>query len=143
MFFAFWESVAGTIVLVADGFKGWLAVAVIPDMVQKHLLSSSGWDAEYLKIIAGVFVILGHNYTCWLKFKGGKGIATSAGVLAALMPVTFLIEPGHLGRGLPGHPVCLAGLDCGGIGAAICNLGRGMQPPSDCHRRHSGRACHL
>ena len=30
---------------------------------------------------AGLFVILGHNYTCWLKFKGGKGIATTAGVL--------------------------------------------------------------
>ena len=30
--------------------------------------------------------ILGHNYTCWLRFKGGKGIATSAGVMVALVP---------------------------------------------------------
>jgi len=36
-------------------------------------------------------VVLGHNYTCWLRFKGGKGIATSAGVLAAIVPKAFLI----------------------------------------------------
>ena len=38
-------------------------------------------------MVAGVGAVLGHNYTCWLRFKGGKGIATSAGVLAALAPI--------------------------------------------------------
>jgi glycerol-3-phosphate acyltransferase PlsY len=42
-------------------------------------------------MIAGLFAILGHNYTCWLRFKGGKGIATSAGVLLALVPAGFAI----------------------------------------------------
>ena len=45
-----------------------------------------------MRIIAGFSAILGHNYTCWLKFKGGKGIATSAGVLAALLPQAFVIS---------------------------------------------------
>jgi acyl phosphate:glycerol-3-phosphate acyltransferase len=36
-------------------------------------------------------VVLGHNYPCWLRFKGGKGIATSAGVLAGIVPQAFLI----------------------------------------------------
>ena len=38
--------------------------------------------------------MLGHNYTCWLRFKGGKGIATSAGVLLAWMPFALLIVLG-------------------------------------------------
>jgi glycerol-3-phosphate acyltransferase PlsY len=44
-----------------------------------------------LPIIAGIFAVLGHNYTCWLKFKGGKGIATTAGVYLALAPLPLLI----------------------------------------------------
>jgi len=46
---------------------------------------------EWLKICAGVCAVLGHNFTCWLHFKGGKGIATSAGVLVALVPKSLLI----------------------------------------------------
>jgi glycerol-3-phosphate acyltransferase PlsY len=39
-----------------------------------------------LEVVAGIFAVMGHNYTCWLKFKGGKGIATTAGVYLALSP---------------------------------------------------------
>ena len=46
---------------------------------------------ELRRIVAGIAAILGHNYTCWLKFKGGKGIATTAGVLIALTPSAFLV----------------------------------------------------
>jgi glycerol-3-phosphate acyltransferase PlsY len=44
-----------------------------------------------LRITAGITAILGHNFTCWLHFKGGKGIATSAGVLIALVPWALII----------------------------------------------------
>jgi len=84
---------AGIIVLVVDGLKGWVSVAWVPQLVVR-LLAPGAWSessAEYLKIIAGMSAILGHNYTCWLKFKGGKGIATSAGVVAALIPQAFVI----------------------------------------------------
>jgi acyl phosphate:glycerol-3-phosphate acyltransferase len=56
--------------------------------------SKLGITTDYLQIVAGIAVILGHNYPCWLKFKGGKGIATSAGVLVALVPWAFLISLG-------------------------------------------------
>ena len=42
-------------------------------------------------MLCGLAAIIGHNYTPWLGFKGGKGIATSAGVLAALMPPVFAV----------------------------------------------------
>jgi glycerol-3-phosphate acyltransferase PlsY len=82
---------AGVIVLVVDGLKGWIAVALVPGWVLAAS-GATGWtdsEIETLRIIAAMSVILGHNYTCWLRFKGGKGIATSAGVLAALLPAAF------------------------------------------------------
>jgi glycerol-3-phosphate acyltransferase PlsY len=87
---------AGAFVLVVDGLKGWIAVKFVPGLVFAMLnpsvdLSSDPGTKEYLAMIAGVCAILGHNYTCWLKFKGGKGIATSAGVLAALIPIAFVV----------------------------------------------------
>jgi acyl phosphate:glycerol-3-phosphate acyltransferase len=85
----------GIFVLVADGLKGWVAVAWIPELAHRFFDSTTEWDVhtlQWLKIIASISVILGHNYTCWLKFKGGKGIATSAGVLAALVPVAMIVS---------------------------------------------------
>ncbi len=42
-------------------------------------------------IIAAVSCIIGHNFPIWLKFKGGKGVATSGGAVVALLPVTALL----------------------------------------------------
>ncbi|MGJ8678644.1 MAG: glycerol-3-phosphate 1-O-acyltransferase PlsY [Akkermansiaceae bacterium] len=49
------------------------------------------WQAQSLIILTGLFAILGHNYSPWIGFKGGKGIATSGGVLVALMPMAVVI----------------------------------------------------
>jgi glycerol-3-phosphate acyltransferase PlsY len=85
----------GILVLVIDGLKGYAACAWLPDMVFRYLTQKHGpHDAGFydvLRIAGGLGAVLGHNYTCWLKFKGGKGIATSAGMLAALVPVAFII----------------------------------------------------
>ena len=76
---------AGTFVLLMDAFKGWLGCrcAVI-------FLDTGPADPVLLLIMGGFASVLGHNYTPWLRFKGGKGIATSAGVLIALTPWGFL-----------------------------------------------------
>ncbi len=84
---------AGSFVLLADAFKGWAACRWVPKFVDKVAGSPDPTDGalETLAITGAVAVVLGHNYTCWLNFKGGKGIATSAGVLFALVPWAALI----------------------------------------------------
>jgi glycerol-3-phosphate acyltransferase PlsY len=78
----------GIFVLLMDALKGWVAVQAAALLVSKLL---PGAPLEYLRITAGIAAILGHNFTCWLHFKGGKGIATSAGVLIALVPLALAI----------------------------------------------------
>lgn len=83
---------AGVAVLLADALKGWVAVALVANLLCHGTYPDAGAQArEWFRIVAGLAAILGHNYTCWLHFKGGKGIATSAGVLAALVPWPLLI----------------------------------------------------
>src|SRR5258706_16480687 len=90
--FRFLGKPAGIFVLFADALKGWLAVVVVTRVVTRVFhIPGDQMTQEWLAICAGVCAILGHNYTCWLHFKGGKGIATSAGVLAALVPTSLLI----------------------------------------------------
>jgi glycerol-3-phosphate acyltransferase PlsY len=80
---------AGIFVLVIDGLKGYAACAWVSDLLMNWFASARP-DEDYLRISSGLFAIVGHNFTCWLYFKGGKGIATTAGVLAALFWPVFL-----------------------------------------------------
>jgi len=93
---------AGIFVMIMDAAKGYGAV-YFGSLMVKHLMdnrstaSPGSHDefvalenaAQFLPVIAGICAVLGHNYTCWLKFKGGKGIATTAGVYLALAPVAL------------------------------------------------------
>jgi glycerol-3-phosphate acyltransferase PlsY len=81
---------AGIFVLFVDGLKGYAACEWLSAIMFSYLTNQAA-DKEVLKIVGGVCAILGHNYTCWLNFKGGKGIATSAGVLVALVPGALII----------------------------------------------------
>ena len=67
----------GISVLVLDVLKG-----LIPVLIAKQLS-----DNSFVHILTAFSTIMGHNYTLWLRFKGGKGIATSAGALLPLIVV--------------------------------------------------------
>lgn len=73
----------GTFVLLVDALKGCAPVLWVAPLC--HGLDD-GSSLETARIVSGICAILGHNYTCWLNFKGGKGIATSAGAFGALTP---------------------------------------------------------
>lgn len=86
---------AGVIVLLVDAAKGFVAVYFAARLLAGWFYPDASPRAlEWFQLGAGVAAILGHNYTCWLHFKGGKGIATSAGALVALVPWALLVALG-------------------------------------------------
>ncbi len=75
------------LVTLVDVFKGWL-----PAYIAGHLDSSSilfGSNPDALMILAGFAAVLGHTYTIFAGFKGGKGVGTAAGMLIALFPTAL------------------------------------------------------
>jgi glycerol-3-phosphate acyltransferase PlsY len=76
-------------VFAADFLKGFAAVKIstlIGIRVQPEWVSP-----EIFGIAGAISSVLGHSFPIWLSFKGGKGVATSAGALFALAPVSALI----------------------------------------------------
>jgi glycerol-3-phosphate acyltransferase PlsY len=73
----------GLVAFASDFLKGFLPLYLVRTL---SFPEGGSGSAALLLVICGLAAIIGHNYTPWLGFKGGKGIATSAGVLAALMP---------------------------------------------------------
>ncbi len=98
----------GITCLVLDALKGFIPVVVAINLVQIEgrvvqipvafldawavtLPEAEAVQGQVLHIATALLAILGHNYSPWVGFKGGKGIATSAGVLLALMPFGVLV----------------------------------------------------
>ncbi len=73
----------GVVTLVLDALKGALPVLVAVDVLGADL---SPRGVELVSALVGLSALLGHCFTPWLRFKGGKGVATGLGVLLALDP---------------------------------------------------------
>jgi glycerol-3-phosphate acyltransferase PlsY len=75
------------LVLVLDMLKGWVA----PAGFARLRLDQPPVDAATLAVLAGAAAIAGHVFSVYLRFRGGKGIATTAGVFLALEPRALAI----------------------------------------------------
>jgi glycerol-3-phosphate acyltransferase PlsY len=75
--------VAGVLTLLLDGAKG--AAAVL-------LAARLSADSATWMMVAGLAALIGHCYSIWLNFKGGKGVATAAGVFLVLSAVSALLS---------------------------------------------------
>ncbi|MDK2820253.1 MAG: acyl phosphate:glycerol-3-phosphate acyltransferase [Clostridia bacterium] len=71
-------TIPGLVVLAVDLFKGVLAV-----------LLGQIFDGPGLATLMAFLAIIGHNWSIFLEFKGGKGVATAAGVILAMSPISF------------------------------------------------------
>jgi glycerol-3-phosphate acyltransferase PlsY len=86
---------AGILALLLDIAKGWGAV-----MLAHVLVSQPGWPfaagsqpwqmREMWIALSGLIAVLAHMFPVWLRFHGGKGVATAAGVILALNPIVLL-----------------------------------------------------
>src|SRR5438132_8423532 len=79
----------GYAVFVLDFLKG-LGAVKISVLITTRVRPEWG-SPEIFGIIAAASAVVGHCFPLWLKFRGGKGVATSAGALFALMPLAMLI----------------------------------------------------
>jgi glycerol-3-phosphate acyltransferase PlsY len=75
----------GYTVFALDALKGSLAV-LAAFQIGAHFFASTPTEAISAGVVAAIFAVIGHSYPVWLKFQGGKGIATSAGIMLALFP---------------------------------------------------------
>ncbi len=87
---------AGIATLVVDALKGYLPVCLA-----RHFYPDQTW----VLILCGSLAIIGHVWTVFLRFKGGKAVATSAGVFLCLSPKPLLLSLTLFGAGvaLTGH----------------------------------------
>lgn len=78
-------TLVGALVLLLDMGKGIAAVLLAKGVYP---------ELPALVVLCGLIAILGHIFPVWLKFKGGKGVATAAGVVLALLPWGLLLALG-------------------------------------------------
>lgn len=87
----------GLLVQIIDILKGVLAVVVVAPLFATGVTFPNATSFEHMtiiKIIAGVSAVLGHVFSVFVGFRGGKGINTAAGMLIAILPIDVSIALG-------------------------------------------------
>ncbi len=76
---------AGAVTLVGDYLKGTIAV-----LISSFLAKKLGADPDLARYISALAVVCGHNWSVFMRFRGGKGVATSYGAMLAISPLMTL-----------------------------------------------------
>ena len=86
----------GALTLVLDMLKGLGVVGFASYLARSSFNDCGGAGAciptLHLMSVAALFAVLGHMFPAWLKFKGGKGVATALGVFALLFPKAVIVS---------------------------------------------------
>lgn len=83
----------GSIIFILDMLKGFIVVFFIPALVSSAVNIPTTTD-NLLVVLCGFCAVLGHTFPVYLKFKGGKAVATSFGVFIWLVPISIGIAFG-------------------------------------------------
>ena len=81
---------SGITCLLLDFTKGLVPVLIARNMVEP-MMAEQQFTAQSIEVLTALASIMGHNYSPWIGFKGGKGIATTAGAITALMPFGLVL----------------------------------------------------
>lgn len=81
----------GIFVMIIDVLKGTVATAWVSQMQLINSNTVSIFDPFMLRVICGIAAIIGHVWTIFAKFRGGKGVATGMGMMIALSPTDILV----------------------------------------------------
>jgi glycerol-3-phosphate acyltransferase PlsY len=76
------SALVGIVVLVFDILKGYMSIEISQIFFGGNFFTSA---------VAGIFAVLGHNFSAWISFKGGRGLATSLGVFILLNPSLVIL----------------------------------------------------
>jgi len=86
---------AGLAVTLIDIFKGAFAAVAVVAFFKEHPLGTfPDMNEVALRLVAGMSAVIGHVYTVFAGFKGGKGVSTAAGMLIGIAPVSMLMVIG-------------------------------------------------
>lgn len=83
----------GTTNVLRTGHKGLALLTLILDVFKAAFaaLLCQWLFSQSMGFVAGVMAVLGHNYPIWLKFKGGKGVASTLGLMLAMTPMVGIL----------------------------------------------------
>lgn len=90
----------GGLVLLADMSKSIVATTLVPNIMIYISKTYFSYDAlsnielVYLQLLGGVLSVVGHVWTCFAQFKGGKGIACGMGIMLGIFPLAILVATG-------------------------------------------------